>query len=134
MEHLSWGLQMTVLGMGLVFAMLVLLWGLLTLVLKMEKEDAPQVASPPQTSDSAPAEAPIDQSAQEESPDEKMVNGMPGDLVAAIMIAVMKHRSSLRRQAAPITRTTWPGSQLYASRWVAVGRSRQNNSWQPKGR
>lgn len=37
MEHLGWGFQMTVLGMGLVFAMLVLLWGLLTLVLKMEK-------------------------------------------------------------------------------------------------
>lgn len=134
MEHLGWGLQMTVLGMGLVFAMLVLLWGLLTLVLKMEKEEAPEVALPPQTGDSAVAQAISDQPAQEEAPGAKMINGMPGDLVAAIMIAVMKHRSNLRRQAAPITRTTWPGSQLYASRWVAVGRSRQNNSWQPKGR
>ena len=29
MENMGWGLQMTVLGMGLVFALLVLLWGLL---------------------------------------------------------------------------------------------------------
>ena len=32
MDNLIWGLQMTVLGMGLVFGLLALLWGLLTLV------------------------------------------------------------------------------------------------------
>jgi len=39
MEHLDWGLKMTVLGMGLVFALLALLWGLLTLVLALDKEE-----------------------------------------------------------------------------------------------
>ena len=38
MENLAWGLQMTVLGMGLVFALLALLWGLLTVVLILDKE------------------------------------------------------------------------------------------------
>ncbi len=37
MENLGWGLQITVLGMGLVFALLALLWGLLMLVLYLDK-------------------------------------------------------------------------------------------------
>jgi Na+-transporting methylmalonyl-CoA/oxaloacetate decarboxylase gamma subunit len=37
MENIGWGLQMTVLGMGLVFAPLALLWLLLTVVLKLDK-------------------------------------------------------------------------------------------------
>ena len=43
MENLGWGLQTTLLGMGLVFAMLALLWGLLALLLRL---DGP--ARPPQ--------------------------------------------------------------------------------------
>ena len=41
MENIGWGLQMTVLGMGLVFSLLAMLWGLLTLVLKFDKEPEP---------------------------------------------------------------------------------------------
>ena len=40
MDNLVWGLQMTVLGMGLVFGLLALLWGLLTLVLRFDKPPA----------------------------------------------------------------------------------------------
>ena len=36
MENLGWGLQTTLLGMGLVFAMLALLWGLLALLLRLD--------------------------------------------------------------------------------------------------
>ncbi len=43
MENLGWGLQMTVVGMGLVFLLLALLWGLLTLVLAFDR--APGEAS-----------------------------------------------------------------------------------------
>ena len=43
MDNLIWGLQTTVLGMGLVFALLALLWGLLTLVLRLDKEPAEPV-------------------------------------------------------------------------------------------
>jgi hypothetical protein len=59
---------------------------------------------------------------------------MPADLVAAIMVATMKHKLTLRRQAAPFMRSYWPGSQLFASRWVATGRARQNYTWQPRGK
>ena len=59
---------------------------------------------------------------------------MPADLVAAILVATHKHRKSMRRQAAPLVRTVWPGSQIFASRWLATGRARQTNNWQPRGR
>ena len=46
MENLSWGLSMTAVGMGLVFAMLALLWGLLTLVLRLDRPVAAAAAPP----------------------------------------------------------------------------------------
>ena len=54
MEHLGWGLQMTVLGMGLVFTLLAILWALLKLVLVLDKGDEEEA---PQATPQAPAEA-----------------------------------------------------------------------------
>ncbi|HEX6828607.1 MAG TPA: OadG family transporter subunit [Burkholderiales bacterium] len=110
MENLVWGLQITALGMGLVFGLLALLWGLLTLVLRLDREPAAE----PQAADAAP--------------------GMDQDLVAAITVAVLTHRGVRRHEAAPAMRSYWPGSLLYASRWVAGGRARQNQSWRRGGR
>jgi sodium pump decarboxylase gamma subunit len=110
-ENLGWGLQMTVVGMGLVFALLAALWGLLNLVLRF---DAPPVPSRHATTP-APTAAPA--------------RGMGADLVAAITVAVLTHKAVRRHQAAPAMRSYWPGSLLYASRWVATGRARQNRSW-----
>ena len=133
MENIGWGLQMTVLGMGLVFSLLAMLWGLLTLVLKFDKEPEPVPAEQVQVeaeriaveaSDAIGAQVPVTPT----------VNGMPADLVAAILVATHKHRKSMRRQAAPLVRTVWPGSQIFASRWLATGRARQTNHWQPRGR
>lgn len=124
MENLGWGLQMTVLGMGLVFALLALLWGLLALMLKFD----PAPAAPPAAGESGhvagaaggaaggPAGAPA-------------VDGMDADLMAAITVAVLAHKAVRRGQAAPVMRSYWPGSLLYASRWVASGRVRQNRGW-----
>lgn len=125
MNNLAWGLQITVLGMGLVFALLAMLWGLLTLVLVLDKAPAK-----PDEPVSEPANATMTNTS-EAAP---LVNDLPADLVAAILVATLTHRSNLRRQAAPYMRSYWPGSQLFASRWVAVGRSRQNNTWQSRGR
>jgi Na+-transporting methylmalonyl-CoA/oxaloacetate decarboxylase gamma subunit len=50
MEHLGWGLQITALGMGLVFGLLALLWALLTLVLRLDRPP-----SSPAAGDAAPA-------------------------------------------------------------------------------
>jgi hypothetical protein len=55
---------------------------------------------------------------------------MDPELAAAITVAVLTHREQRRHEAAPAMRSYWPGSLLYASRWVASGRARQNRSWQ----
>jgi hypothetical protein len=62
------------------------------------------------------------------------VQGLDPQLVAAIMVATLAHRAVSRREAAPAMRSYWPGSLLYASRWVGAGRSRQNHSWQRRSR
>ncbi len=136
MEHLEWGLEMTVLGMGLVFALLALLWLLLTIVLKLDKEDEPEEELSPQaaTVEAERIAAIADDAVGAQTPERPTVNGMPADLVAAILVATHKHRKSMRRQAAPLVRTVWPGSQIFASRWLATGRARQTNNWQPRGR
>ncbi len=136
MEHMNWGLQMTVLGMGLVFALLALLWLLLTIVLKLDKEEEPEEEISPQeaTVEAERIAAIADQAVGAQTPERPTVNGMPADLVAAILVATHKHRKSMRRQAAPLVRTVWPGSQIFASRWLATGRARQTNNWQPRGR
>lgn len=136
MEHLGWGLEMTVLGMGLVFALLALLWLLLTLVLKLDKEDEPEAEISPQeaTLEAERIAAIADDAVGAQTPERPTVNGMPADLVAAILVATHKHRKSMRRQAAPLVRTVWPGSQIFASRWLATGRARQTHNWQPRGK
>jgi Na+-transporting methylmalonyl-CoA/oxaloacetate decarboxylase gamma subunit len=134
MENLAWGLQMTVLGMGLVFALLGLLWGLLTLVQKLDKEPATTVSAETANALAERIAAVADDAVGAQVPERPTVNGLPADLVAAILVATLKHKLTLRRQAAPVMRSYWPGSQLFASRWVNAGRARQNNSWQPRGK
>jgi len=127
LDNLLWGLQTTVLGMGLVFALLALLWGLLTLVLRLDKVPAPAPPAPePGLAQSVPAPAASVASAT--------VQGMDAQLVAAILVATLTHRAVRRREAAPAMRSYWPGSLLYASRWVGAGRTRQNQTWQRKGK
>jgi Na+-transporting methylmalonyl-CoA/oxaloacetate decarboxylase gamma subunit len=123
MDNLRWGLEITALGMGLVFALLALLWGLLTLVLRLDRvpAGAPDAVV-------APAPVPGADAAQESGA------AIDADLLAAITVATLTHKAVLRREAAPVMRSAWPGSQLFASRWVAIGRSRQNRTWQRKGK
>ena len=62
MDNLTWGLQMTVLGMGLVFGLLALLWGLLTLVLRLDKAPAAPLSAalpPGPVPDSGAVVAPV---------------------------------------------------------------------------
>ena len=48
------------------------------------------------------------------------------DTIAAVAIAVMTHDENRRRLAGPEVRAFAPGSQLFASRWVNIGRSFQH--------
>jgi len=113
-DNLAWGLGITVVGMGLVFVLLALLWGLLTLALRWDRPAATDDADSGDAVAAPIVEAPA---------------GMAPALVAAIAIAVIAHAAARRREAAPAMRHYWPGSLLFASRWVDVGRARQNMSW-----
>ncbi len=132
MENLGWGLQMTVLGMGLVFALLAVLWVLLTLVLKFDKEEVVPVSALEAQDEAEHIAALADDAVGAQIPEGATVHGMAAELVAAIMIATMKHKATLRGEAAPLMRTTWPGTQ--PSRWSAAGRVRQTNTWNPRGK
>ena len=132
MENLGLGLQMTVLGMGLVFSLLALLWVLLTLVLKLDKEEVEEVSGIEATDEAEAIAAVADDAIGAQTPESHTVHGMAADLVAAIQIAVMKHKMVLRGEASPMMRTAWPGTQ--PSRWSAAGRVRQTNTWTPRGK
>ncbi|MDR2508187.1 MAG: OadG family protein [Candidatus Accumulibacter sp.] len=121
-EYFAWGLKMTVIGMGLVFCMLGVLWALLTVILALDKPDEEEEEAPAASEASEEEAAPASQSASA---------GLPADLVSAIAIAVTKHAAALQGGGASIVRTTWSGQQ---SNWVAAGRSRQTNTWTPRGK
>ncbi len=130
MDNLGWGLQMTVLGMGLVFALLALLWGLLHLVLRLERAPVEPISGEASTVAAERIAAIADDAIGAQVPVTPTVQGMDADLVAAIAVATLTHRGVRRREAAPVMRSYWPGSLLYASRWVTSGRTRQNRTWQ----
>ncbi|HEX7949198.1 MAG TPA: OadG family protein [Candidatus Limnocylindrales bacterium] len=118
MDNLGFGLQVTVLGLGIVFGLLALLWLLLSIAVRLDSRRPPAGVVAPRV-----AIRPID-GAADVSP----------QLVAAIAVAIKRHVDQRRRQAAPVMRSYWPGSLLFASRWVAAGRMRQGQSWRRRGR
>ena len=133
MDNLGWGLQMTALGMGLVFGLLTLLWGMLRLVLRFDPAPVEQVSAGASTAEAERIANAAGSAIGKQVPVTPTVNGMDADLVAAITVATLTHMAVRRREAAPAMRLYWPGSLLYASRWVASGRARQNRSWQRRG-
>ena len=116
LEHLDWGLKMTVLGMGLVFALLALLWGLLIVVLALDKEEV--------ETESDDEEAAVEP--------QVAVGGIAADLVSAIVVATLKHKNALRGGSTSIMQTTCASNQ--PSPWAAAGRARQTNNWISRGK
>jgi Na+-transporting methylmalonyl-CoA/oxaloacetate decarboxylase gamma subunit len=141
MENLGFGLAVTVVGMGIVFGLLALMWLLLTLALRFEhRHDAAEPAA-------EPAPGAVGEVPRGSAPRAQAVPGAAGPLrlsgvpegldprlVAAITVAVLRHTETRRRQAAPAMRSYWPGSLLFASRWVAAGRMRQGQIWRRRAR
>ena len=126
---MRFGLEVTVLGLTIVFGLLTAMWLLLSLALRLDGDAAaPQPPTPAAVAGSGPVALPmglrpLDGGAEPEPA-----------LVAAIAVAVARHAAQRRREAAPAMRSYWPGSLLFASRWVAAGRMRQNGSWRGHGR
>lgn len=132
MDDLLFGLRTTAVGMGIVFGVLAILWALLTAVPAIERlaaRRARPVATPaPEERDASAAT-----SAPASGAPVVRIEGAPGTLdprlVAAITVAILRHEEARRLQAAPAMRSYWPGSLLFASRWVAAGRTRQGAPW-----
>ena len=125
MDDLGFGLGVTVAGLGIVFGLLAALWLLLSVALRADRRASRSTerteAAP--TAEAA-ASAPLAASTPVADP----------RLVAAISLAVLRHAETLRRQAAPTMRSHSPGSLLFASHWVAAGRTRQGQPWRRRAR
>ena len=113
MSDLEFGIRITVVGMGIVFGMLLLLWGLLTLAMHFEPSQAPGGGNP-RPGAAGPSPVPAVRITGAEALDPA--------LVAAITVAVLDHAEARRLQAAPAMRSYWPGSLLFASP-LGLGRS-----------
>ncbi len=132
MENLAFGLQTTLIGMSIVFGVLAILWCLLTLVVTLDGRSAARAARVAAAQVAAASDGSVPAPSSEVGPVVRLVGapeGLDPRLVAAITIAILRHEETRRLQAAPAMRSYWPGSLLFASRWVAAGRTRQGQSW-----
>jgi Na+-transporting methylmalonyl-CoA/oxaloacetate decarboxylase gamma subunit len=122
------GAQLTLYGMGLVFLLLAVLWGLIALLIRLDRPAAgsaePSIEADIAALSGAGANADVVMSSD--------AAALDPEVLAAVVIACRAHRMSRRRQAAPEMRTHQPGT--LPSRWVGTGRTRQNRSWAPGGR
>lgn len=121
MSDLEFGLRTTIVGMGIVVGLLAAMWALLALALRLDgRRDTVEEAAAP--------------AATERRVEIEGAAALDPILVAAITVAVLRHAEARRLQAAPAMRSYWPGSLLFASRWVAAGRARQAHSWRRRSR
>ena len=121
MDNLGYGLGVTLAGFGIVFGLLLVLWLLLSLAVRLDRRST--AAGPGPARAGATAAAMRSGSA-----------ALDPRLVAAITVAILRHTDERRRQAAPAMRSYWPGSLLFASRWVGAGRMRQGQPWRRRAR
>jgi len=135
MNNIGFGLWMTATGMSIVFGMLALLMGLLALMGRLDRTKVPAIETT-EDGDGAVTEepSPCHSLSTDITTDDAISSGMTAsgptpELLAAITTAVLAHVRIRRAQAAPEMRQAPPGSRLFASRWVAVGRAYQNKPW-----
>ena len=124
MDDLLFGLRTALLGMAIVFSVLAIVWALLSSLMKLDARTAARGVA------SQPADT-VARRRRRARPRlrARLPRGADPKLIAAITVAILRHEEARRLQAAPAMRTYWPGSLLFASRWVAAGRTRQGQSW-----
>ncbi len=102
----SQAFAISIIGIGLVFITLLLLWGIMAALTRLLQVRAAPPGAKVATLVSPTAEA-DDHNAK----------------IAAIMVALDLYQTEMRREAAPPVREHRPGT--LPSRWVAIGRGRQ---------
>ncbi len=120
MENLGWGLEMTLYGMGTVFLMLILL---MVSLMIMGMFDKPQ-ADEPVAIEAAPVAAPV---AAAPVAIAAPAGGMTDEKIATLAVAI--HTALRGGGNKPALVANQSGSGLNESRWVAIGRSMQTQSW-----
>ena len=134
MADLGWGLQMVLLGMGSVFLMLIALMVVLMLLGKTDREPSGPAVEAAPAEEALPAGQAAEAAGVAADPNAWMTiadaSGLTPEQIAAISVAVAVHAEVRRKQAAPVHRVHAPGSRLWASRWVAMGRSSQMHNTQ----
>jgi len=115
---------MTVVGMGTVFLMLIILMIALILVGRIDTLRKTKVAEVEEAPASVAPAAPVP------AIEFRDPSGLTRDQIAAITVAVATHAEVRRKQGAPVNRVHAPGSRLWASRWVSMGRSSQMRNTQ----
>ena len=134
MADLGWGLQMMLLGMGSVFLMLIALMVVLMLLGKTDREPSGPAVEAAPAEEALPAGQAAEAAGVAADPNAWMTiadaSGLTPEQIAAISVAVAVHAEVRRKQAAPVHRVHAPGSRLWASRWVSMGRSSQMHNTQ----
>lgn len=130
MSDIEFGLWLALVGMSVVFGLLLVVMGVLLLLRRFDRPEP----EPESGCGSGKASGVTDAAATQ-----GVVIALPAgqggsadltpDEVAAVSVAVLTHARVRRMQAAPAMRVHEPGSHLYASRWVAIGRGYQNQPW-----
>lgn len=113
-EALQTGLYLTVAGMGLVFLMLAMLWGLIVLFLKLDKEPEPET---PVGVNEASASA---------------AGGPHPEVVAAIAVAVQAYRAD--KSFGGVTNAVDSPAREEVDYWSLAGRVQQQRVWNPRRR
>jgi Na+-transporting methylmalonyl-CoA/oxaloacetate decarboxylase gamma subunit len=124
LELLRQGLIMTVIGMGLVFAALALLWGVMVLLTRIFRPAAAGVGPPPGEGAGLAAA----DSSQTESAAREALTAERARVAAAVAGALMANAIPL-----PVIVPTGPTFEhgRTAPIWVAANRARALHSWQP---
>lgn len=134
MDNLGFGLQMMLLGMGTVFLMLIALMVVLMLLGKTDRPAAEQASLPAGEAEAPALTDSVEAEPVEEDPNAWMTiadaSGLTPEQIAAVSVAVAVHADVRRKQGAPANRVHAPGSRLWASRWVSMGRTTQMHNTQ----
>ena len=111
-EALQTGLYLTVAGMGLVFLVLAMLWGLLVLLLRFDQKPLPPLSS-------------------DVANDASFDNGgrVRTEVVAAITMAVHAYEADKMRRA---KNTSFDVANEGVDSWLLTGRAQQQRDWQPR--
>lgn len=128
MKNLGWSLEMTLLGMGAVFLLLILLMVVLMAIGRIDSLSARRRHSAELEEDAGDGSEGQDTAVLGSSAPRAVIGGseqLTAEQIAAVAVAVMVHVDPGRGKATPADRSYAPGSRLWASRWVSAGRASQ---------